>query len=83
MKTEFRMNATKSATYDRVVVEGRVLPLSSPASVAKGDTLTGTIATSYSISPSAEVIWLEKGEPLTADMIIDHHARELALRRPA
>jgi hypothetical protein len=73
----------KPATYDRVIVDGRILPLNSAASVVAGATLSVTLDSTYPVSGSAEVVWLKQGEQVPASRIIDHFAKELAIRRPA
>ena len=81
MKRTFKLDVTKGATYDRVFVGGRIVPMNAIASVAPGDTIAATIEADFDIS--GDVVWLEQDESPTSDMIISHHARELAGRRGA
>lgn len=76
-------HAARSATFDRVIVDGRILPLNYVASVRPGDTLSLTVTTDYPLRNTYDYALLEVGQPPSGEMLIDHFARELALRRPA
>lgn len=81
MKTSVTIPVTKTTTYDRAVVNGREFPLTYPATVAIGDTLTVNFETAYPLDADG-IVLLEVGQRWAADVIFDYFARDLARRRP-